>query len=180
MTERRRYEWDVPIIGSGTKTLLHLDEQGGEAERAESEERARARDEADLDGLRHSSAVRALVTPFIRMKKGRTAEIPVRCGTRDVGEMVTSGVAFGIREEAVELILVRRSNEQVHMERATGPRTMLGVEHYICSCNGFRPGHLDYVTIPRLYRAGLEALARTAKDGRVRPVVNLHSLLHTP
>lgn len=179
MTEspKRLYDWDWPLQASGTASLLHLEDAG--LSDPDGEARARERDAAELEKLRTSPAVRILVDKFVRAKKGRTPEIPIRCGEAELGDLVVSGIAFGVLNDAVELIYFQRNGGRTSASRATGPRTTLGVEQYLCTCSrDFMPGHYDYVTTARLYRAGLEALARTAQDGRIRPVANLHTLLH--
>lgn len=171
MCEEGVWEWDVPVVGAQTHAAA-LEGDAAAGTRA-----ARRRDRLELDVLRASPGVLEVVRSRTRVKKGRTPEVPVRCGRVAVGDRTVSGVAFGVLDGAAELIRFRRIGSELQpLDRLTGPGTSPGVLTWACSCWGpSLPGASPQVSVLTLYQAALRVLAGGGMASR--PVVNVHHLV---
>lgn len=156
----------------------------------------REREDAELDRLRSDPVILAMVSKRVKKSIGRTADIPIMCGTRTEGR----SLAFGVVNGSVELIVILNSysalnDDKLVQFRLTGEETANVPVQFPCVCDAPSPPpptpggeptparriawmaamakrHGSRRTRLWLYKAALAALA---SDTRRRPFVQLHT-----
>lgn len=141
----------------------------------------REKEDAELDRLREDPAIIAMVAKRTKKSIGRTAEMPIMCGSRETER----SLAFGIVNGKAELVIVWELSDENGLRsslqgRLTGEDTSNVPLHFACVCDAGPRGSLllrmkrqgSRRTRLWLYRAAAKAMVT---DTRKRPSVQLHT-----